>query len=265
MILAALAAAAGIGRGVSGIIGAGNQARRDRDLIKRAYQVSKRRMNEAQGYTRQDMNESLNARGVLNGGTNVQRSKTVSDAYGEGAASAKTATDMAGKDILGKVEVLNKNPNYVQGSEDARMAGDAESGQSGDGGTISGQANSDLSREFYGEHQDLFNERLQGIEATKRGQSAGVVNAIGSGIDVGTQVYQAGKMIQGALGAGVSPATGDMGPTSPGVDIRFPKAPSESGAGQSLGGSWFGGYDPVDPLGLSKRKLTNDQFNVSNK
>lgn len=261
MILAALAAGAGIARGVSGILSAGKQGRASRDLIKRAYQISKRRLNEDQGYTRQNMNESLNARGVLNGGADPGRSQTVADAYSAGdAAPAAKAQLGSVKNVSEAITGLKAVKAARPGSDEARMAADSEVGQSGEGGTISGQSNSDLSREFYGEHQDLFNERQGAILDTKREQRAATVGAIGAGIDVGTQVYQAGKMIQGALGAGVQPATGANGAGSPGVDVRFPQGSS----GKSVG-NWFGGYDPVDPLGLTKRKLTNDEFHVERK
>lgn len=157
----------------------------------------------------------------------------------------------------------------VQASKDAyeqnRMAADASHGETGQGNTLGGGVEGQLSNEFLLDQQDLFSQRNQAIKQTKRDQSAATVGAIGAGIDVGTQVYQAGGLIKGALGAGVSPAAGDLGPTSPGAQVRFPRAASESGTGQPLGGSWFGGYDPVDPLGLSKRGISNGQFNVLKK
>jgi len=252
MILAALAAGAGIARGISGIVNAGKNGRRDRDTIKRAYQISKRRMNESQGYTRQGVTESLNARGILNAGSNTGNSAVVQDALKAKGVDPNAATKaaIANKSGVGAIlKSLKGRDTRMADYEKARMAGDATTGQTGDASTLSGQVESDLSREFYGEHQDLFTQREQGINATKRQQSADVVNAIGSGIDVATQVYQGGKMIQGAFGAQAAP-TG------------APAAP----AGQPIvrPGSWFGGYDPADPLGIAKRGRTqlNDQFNV---
>lgn len=257
MILAALAAGAGIARGVAGIIGAGKKARGDRDLIKRAYQIAKRRLNEDQSYTRQGLNESLNARGILNGGANVQRSQTVTDAL-KGAGvdpDAPTKAAFAKGDVMGVVKSFKGRKDRMAAYENARMATDAERGQSGQGNTLTGQANSDLSREFYGEQQDLFSEREQGINATKAEQAAATVNAIGSGIDVGTSVYNAGSLIKGALASGANPA----GVTKP--------AGSESGSGVALGNKhYFAGIDPVNPLGLGTTyPLRNDQFNVKKK
>lgn len=251
MILAALAAAAGIARAGAGIISAAKNGRADRDLIKRAYQISKKRLNQQQGDMRQNVGESLNARGVLSGGDNVKDSPTV--------AAAKAGAPAPGKGFIGAVKGAAAKAAQ---DEQNRMAADATRGQTGQGNTLGGGVESDLSNEFLLDQQDLFSQRNQAIKQTKREQSAGTVGAIGAGIDVGTQVYQAGGLIKGALGAGVQPATGDLGPTSPGIDVRFPRAASESGRGTSLGGSWFGGYDPVDPLGLSKRGMSNGQFNV---
>jgi hypothetical protein len=67
--------------------------------------------------------------------------------------------------------------------EQNRMAADATRGQTGQGNTLGGGIESDLSKEFLLEHQDLFQQREQGIKATKRQQSADVGNAIASGID----------------------------------------------------------------------------------
>lgn len=244
-----IAAALGAGRAASGIIGAHKQGVQDRTLIKRAYQISNRRMNESQAYTRQGANESLNARGVLNGGSNVKRSAAVAAGYGAGATADKTRTDFASaKGVMNKIKVASKGGDPDVGDEQRTLAQSSEAGQTGDGSTISGQANSDLSREFFGEHQDLASQRDQGLTASQRAQSAATVNAIGSGIDVGTSVYQAGSLIQGALGSGQAAVPGTPAAVTPAQPIKP--------------GNWFGGYDPVDPLGLSKRKISNDQFNV---
>lgn len=251
MILAALAAAAGLARGISGIVSAHKQGVQDRTLIKRAYRISNRRMNEAQAYARQDTNESLNARGVLNGGSNTGMSPTVADAVAAGVAGNKTRADLtAAKGIGNKLKVLRRNQGFVQGSEQGSMAADSERGQTGDASTLSGQVNSDLSREFYGEHQDLASQRDQLLTGSRRAQSAATVGAIGAGINVGTQVYSAGQMIRGAYGA-------------QGAQAPIPGTPAAVTQQQPIRpGNWFGGYDPVDPLGLSRQKLTNDQFNV---
>jgi len=259
MILAALAAAAGLARGISGIVGAHKQGVQDRTLIKRAYQTSHRRLGESQSYTRQGVNESLNARGILNGGANTATSPVLADAQKQGA---QAKTDAAGittalakgkaTDIItGKAGNGSTNASRGYSSEQASLAADSERNQTGDASTLSGQTNSDLSREFYGEQQDLASQRDQGLTASQRAQSAATVGAIGAGIDVGTQVYQAGSLIQGALGSS---------------QAAIPGTPAAATQPQPVKpGNWFGGYDPVDPLGLSKRKISNDQFNVNTK
>lgn len=265
MILAALAAAAGIARAGVGMYNAAKQGRTDRDLIKRAYQISKKRLNVQQGDMRQNVGESLNARGVLSGGDNVASSPDVAKALSASGVDPDAATKaaVANKAGLGTIiKSLKGRDTRQQAWENARMATDATRGQTGQGNTLGGGVESDLSNEFLLDQQSLFSDRKQALEQTKRGQSAATVGAIGAGIDTATQVYQAGSMIKGALGSGVDPAAGGLGPDSPGAQVRFPRAASESGRGTSLGGSWFGGYDPVDPLGLSKRGISNQQFNV---
>lgn len=235
MILAALAAGAGLARAGFGIANAGKNARADRDLIKRAYQISKKRLNIQQGDIRQNTSESLNARGILSGGDNVAASPEV--------AAAQAGAAAPGKGVLGMVKgaVAKKAQD-----EQNRMAGDATRGQTGQGNTLGGGIESDLSKEFLLEHQDLFQQREQGINATKRQQSADVGSAIASGIDTASSVYSGGQMIKGAFGA--TPAPG----TTPGAPSTGPIKP----------GLWFGGYDPSDPLGLSKKGISNSQFNV---
>lgn len=249
--LIAVAAGAGIARTAFGIAKAGKQNRADRDLIKRAYQIAKNRKNLQQADTRQNLTESLNARGILNGGDNVQASPEVATASRAAGVDPDAATKAAiaqGGGAGAIVRSLKGRAGRQADYEQARMAADSTRGQTGQGNTLGGQAESDLSKEFLLEHQDLFNAREQAITGTKRQQTADVTNAIGSGIDVGTSVYNAGNLIKGALSGGAKP------PTAP--------APSESGKGTSLGGSFWGGYDPVDPLGISKRGISNSQFNV---
>lgn len=253
--LLAVAAGAGIIRAGLGIAKAGKNARADRDLIKRAYQIAKNRKNLEQGDTRQNLTESLNARGILNGGDNVQASpevKAASRATGVDPDAATKAAIAQGKGVGAIVRSLKGRAGRQADYEQARMAADSTRGQTGQGNTLGGQAESDLSKEFLLEHQDLFTNREQAITGTKRQQSADVANAIGSGIDVGTSVYNAGSMIKGALAGGAKPTSGVP-------------APSESGQGRPLGGGWFGGYDPVDPLGLNKRSISNSDFNVTKK
>jgi hypothetical protein len=257
--LIALAFAAGAARTAFGIGSAQKQGQSERDQIKRAYQISKRRMNQSEAYIRQGSNESLNARGVLNAGSNTGRPSAITDAYAAGDKSAATNATLAAQlkkgNTIGAVKTLGKNggnTERVYGTEEARMAADAERGKSGDASTLSGQVNSDLSGEFYGEQQDLFSQRQAGINASKRGQSEATAGAVGAGIDTGTSVYNAGSMIKGAFGAAPTqaavpaPTAGQPGYTPP------PSA------------SWFGGYDPTDPLGIAKkgRDQLNDSFNV---
>jgi hypothetical protein len=252
-ILLALAAGAGLARAGFGMAAAGTQGRSERDQIKRAYQITKRRTNEAQAYTRQGTNESLNARGILNGGANTSRSQVLKDAYAAGDQSAATNKKLGRELKAGKIGAAVRTaatPDRLYGTEEARMAADSETGQSGDASTLSGQVNTDLSREFYGEHQDLFSQRQAAINASKRGEQAARIGAIGSGIDAGVAVYNAGNMIKGAFGSrSATPAAPSVG--EPGYQPPVIKP-----------GSWFGGYDPVDPLGVNK-KTTNDLFNVN--
>lgn len=233
MLLAALAAGAGLVRAGLGIANAGKNARRDRDLIKRAYQRTKNRTNLQQGDIRQSTTESLNARGILNGGDNVIDSQAV--------AAAKAGAPAPGKGIMGAIK--GRAAAQAQ-SEENRMAADATRGQTGQGNTLSGGIQSDLSREFLLEHQDLFAQREAAIEGTKRQQQADVAGAIASGIDVGTSVYSAGSMLKGAYGAKAGV------PSTPPIGTPSPIGP----------GGWFGGYDPVDPLGMKKKSLST--FNV---
>lgn len=235
MILAALAAGAGIARGVSGIMNAGKNARADRDLIKRAYQISKKKLNLQQGDIRQNTTESLNARGVLSGGDNVTASPEVTAAMAPAAA--------AGKGFLGKAKGIQQ---AKEAYESQRMAGDATRGQTGQGNTLAGGVEGDLSKEFLLEQQDLWQNRQQGIQQTKRQQSADTAGAIASGIDVASQVYSGGQMLKSAYGAA---------PTTAAIPSASPASPIKPGL-------WFGGYDPTDPLGLGKKGVSNTQFNV---
>src|SRR4051812_16974522 len=93
--LIAVAAGAGIARSAFGIAKVGKQARADRDLIKRAYQIAKNRKNLAQADTRQNVTESLNARGILNGGDNVQASPEVATASRAAGVDPDAATKAA--------------------------------------------------------------------------------------------------------------------------------------------------------------------------
>lgn len=244
--LTGVAIGVGVARGVGGIISAGKNARKNRNTIKRAYQISKRRMNEDQGYTRQSVNEDLNRRGVLGAGANTGQSSVIRDAYAQGVTSAASNAAIAGaRGVSGKLQALKAGgEGRVIGTENARMAGDAERGQIGDARTLGGQANVDLSQEFYGEHQDLFAQREAAINATKTQQANDTLGAIGSGFEMGANVYSAGKM----FGAGKTAAPAGASPSAGGVTIK---------------GAF--GIDPVDPLGLNKQSVSGFNFNVGDK
>lgn len=240
-ILAALAAVAGIGRGIAGIVTGHKQGVAERTTIKQAYQVANRRMNEDQGYTRQGTTESLNARGILNAG----------------AGTATTSNDR----IFRRTSTSGISPTVrdalAAGGESGDLAKASMAGQTGDAGTLSGQTESDLSREFLGEHQDLATQRDQGLLASKRGQQAATLGSIGAGIDTAASVYSAGQTIQGAFAANA--AAGNAASPTP-----APSPGSPNYQPPVKPGSWFGGYDPTDPLGLTKkaRNTLNSQFNV---
>jgi hypothetical protein len=209
-------AAIGLGaaRAVGGIVGAGKRARRDRDLIKRAYKIAQRKQERSQGYTRQSVNESLNARGVLNAGSG------------------------SGTPATGPIAAA-----YGGGFDQRRMAVSSTTGQAGQANTLSGGVNTDLSKEFLDEQQDLWHAREAGINATKAGQASDTMGAIGSGFEMGANVYSMGKSMKG--GGSAAPA------------VQKSQAPI------SIKGAF--GIDPVDPLGLSKRRLSGFDFNTGSK
>lgn len=216
------AAGSGIARGVGGIVGAGKRARADRDVIKRAYKIAQRRQERDQSYTRQDTNEDLNARGILNAGNGggMPTSGPIADAYRGKAKSTK-------KGIAGMLEdARNSTENFNQ----RRMAVSSTRGQQGQANTLSGAVNKDLSGEFYDEQQDLWMGREQAINATKAQQAQETVNAIGSGIQTGMDVYSAGK----AFGGARAPAAAAGSASAPG--------------GVTIRGAM--GIDPVNPLGI---------------
>lgn len=227
------AAGAGIARTAGGIIGAGKRARADRDLIKRAYKVAQRKQERDQGYTRQNVNEDLNARGILNPGDGggMPTSGPIADAYRGKPQSTK-------KGIMG---ILENAKNATGNFDQRRMAVSSTRGQQGQANTLSGAVNKDLSGQFYDEQNDLYMGREQAINATKAQQANDTVGAIGAGIEMGTSVYNAGSAFGAAKSAAAPTAAG-------GVTIR---------------GAF--GIDPVDPLGLSKQSLSNFNFNVAGK
>lgn len=228
------AAGAGAARTIGGIASAGARARRDRDLIKRAYKVAQRKQERDQGYTRQDVNEGLNARGVLNAGSGggIPTSGPIGDAY-RGAPKSKK------KGIMG---ILEDASHATENFNQRRMAVSSTKGQQGQGNTLSGSVNKDLSGQFYDEQQDLWMERQGAIDKTKAQQANDTVGAIGAGIEMGTSVYNAGQAFGSARAA-----AGAAAPAG-GVTIR---------------GAF--GIDPVDPLGFNKQSLSNFNFNVAGK
>lgn len=230
------AAGSGIARTVGGIVSAGSTARRNRDLIKRAYKVSQRKQERDQGFTRQDTNESLNARGILNAGSGggIPSSGPIADAYRGTPLSTK-------KGIMGTLEnASNATENFNQ----RRMAVSSTRGQQGQSNTLSGSVNKDLSGQFYDEQNGLWQEREAAINATKAQQTQDTVNAIGNGIQTGMDVYNAGSAFGGARGAAAA------GGAPGGVSIR---------------GAF--NIDPVNPLGIGvgSQTLSNYNFNVAGK
>lgn len=231
-----IAGGAGLARGIGGIISAGQRARRDRDLIKRAYKVAQAKQEREQSFTREDTNEDLNARGILNGGSSsMPTSGPIADAY-RGKA-LKTGVDGFFENKAIQTENFNQR----------RMALSSTKGQTGASNTLSGSVNKDLSGQFYNEQEDLWQGREAAINGTKAQQAQDTSNAISNGIQTGMDVYNAA----GAIGAARAPAAAAAASGTPG--------------GVTIRGAF--GIDPVNPLGIGTTyqlgQGSNFNFNVA--
>lgn len=167
-----------------------NQAKQKRKgAIGEAYRVNAARMDVDQAGTRQDTNESLNARGVLSAG---------------GVQGAPPMSPIA-------AAVSSGGPKF--GSLAPYEAG-ASRGAVGPANTLSGGVNSALSDQFALERKDLQDENTQQRNENQRQY----VSSIGTALEQGIDTYA--NLAGAAPSTPVSPATGDLGPTSVGAQIR---------------------------------------------
>lgn len=228
--LLALAIGAGAARTGIGMISADKQRKSNRNLIKAAYERKKDRTNVLQGDVRHGANESLNARGILNAGDGGAQLPTIRNAIAAGAGKT-TGTEW----------------------ERARMARDASrGGAQGAAGTLSAGTHAELSSEFYGEHEDLFEARREAINQNKADYLNNMLGSVSAGINTGTGVYGMGKQMSAMKGS-KAPIPAGGAPAQPGpVSIR---------------GAF--GIDPVfpigDPLRMSQPGALQNHQNVIRK
>lgn len=170
--------------GAAGAIGFNQvhqRAKGQKGAIKRAYQMATLQNTIDQANTRQDTNESLNARGVLAAGA-PQSSRPLSP------IAASVAKSGAYRDL------------YTR----------AQAGNTGASNTLGGQVNANLGDQFYRESKDLYDNKEQALNDVKASEMNGYLqSAIGgvqTALNVATGMNTGGTMgaIQGAFGMPVN-------------------------------------------------------------
>lgn len=222
--LIAAAIAAGVVRTGAGIIQNRKETRRKRGLIQEAYRNSADRLDTRQRGVREGENESLNARGLLQGGQ---------------------------EDITASSELNSTDANVTRpGDEGSRAITRAPR-------TLAGQTQSDTEHELGMEWRDLDTQRRMGEADLKAASNQRTANDIAGGIQTGASVFNAGKTMQagGAIASAMGSGALDSLPTDmPGVSQlgngKGRLSPIQAAmTGVEDAGNWFAGVSGLDPLG----------------
>lgn len=212
--LLALALAAGAVRMGVGAYQNRKETRRKRGLVQQAYRNSADRLATRQEGVRQNTMESLNARGLLQGGDEQIDPST-----------ERNSTDAA-----------VTRPNEGPGTPAVRMPR-----------TLAGQTRADTERELGLEWKDLDFDRRQSESDLKAAGQQQTVNDIAAGIQTGATVFGAGKMMGARGGGGAEYGTSSY----PGGMFGKPRQLSPIASAMSSvddPANWFGGIHGLDPL-----------------
>lgn len=214
--------------------------KKNKKFARESYDFAADRLTRDQATARQDQQESLAARGLLQGGNAepLERSNEANSSSADvpnGLVNGKwqSAPDLRGAQVTERAKNPLKRPK-----------------------TIAGQMTQDTENEFGFEWRDLDLQRRQAEAGIKADASAKTTQDIMAGINTGAAVYGAAKTAGADAGAG----GGDYGQSSfPGgmfgnVSGPEPAAVKPTSAiGRAMTGiedptNWFGGIDGVQPF-----------------
>lgn len=158
LILAAMAVRAGVGA-----IQGNQNKQRNKGFVNANYRIAKERLDRSQGVARQDIAESLNARGLAQGG-------------GVSASPIHAAMKATGDTS----QTTSAGPASTVGEADVR----------------------DSNEEMALEQQDLGQQRDQAIKSGKAEYNNELLGAGVAAANTGMEVYSAGKDVQASRGGG---------------------------------------------------------------
>lgn len=217
-LIAASIIAGGVRAGI-GAISANQTKQRNKGFINANYRVAKQRLDREQGTARQGIAESLNARGLAQGGdvsASPIHAAMVQDSHKEKRTVA-VPTGVPGGMRSREIEV-----NVNDGDPQMRASGPNAT-------TLGGQEVRDANEEMGLEQFDLEQQRDQALAGNKSDYNNALLGAGVSGVQTGIGVYGAGKDFQA---------------------MQTAKAADRSKIhAMMLSGSAYDGVHPNDPLG----------------
>lgn len=219
--LIAAAIAVGGARAAYGAITAKKQNLANKKAIGRGYQVADQQMGLDQADSRQNINESLNARGILTAG-----------AVGNAMTPQRTGLDS----MFGGKNAKSNNDRQI-GFYDKAGANSL-----GTSRTLSGQANTDATDAMYRDRRNLNQAKVDALDANKGALKQGYADAITGGINTGLSVYGMGKGMGG--GGGVAPMPAPAG--APQVSVT-PSAANPNGPMPTIAGAYGMPANPQFP------------------
>lgn len=212
-----IAVALGAGKGLAGAFTAQSQGHHNARSIRRAYRAGDAQLQLEQGDIRQSTNESLAARGLLNagggGGTTPQ-------------VAAPVKPNIRG---MGFGKALAAGTAYNTADRTSTMRNIASRNEVGLAGTIGAGVSSDLSKEFYKERENLWNEHANALDDNSAATRNAYIGAIGDGISTAAAAdnafgSSAPAAVAGATTTKVAPPNGTPSgiPAAYGVDVVDP-------------------------------------------
>jgi hypothetical protein len=208
-----IAIALGAGKGLAGAISAHDRGHHNKRMIKQAYRRGDAQLRLRQGDVRQQTNESLAARGLLNAGSAPD------------AAKAMPTFDAGQAKKGGLLSFAKAVGQYGTESRTTEMGNQASRNGVGLAGTLAAGISGDLSTEFYKERDDLWTQQRNALDENSAATRAGYIGAVGDGISTAAAA-------QNAFGGGAMPS-GIPGAYN--IDVVDPLAAfnAAQGAGQT--------------------------------